>query len=87
MALTVDGEYPFYECRNVKLEGTWLRNPDLNTDRYGDEMVSLPTKANTWQEKYLGDGSRYNEIYEANKAIIGSNPNVIKPGQTLTIPA
>lgn len=38
-------------------------------------------------KKYLGDGSRYNEIYEANKAIIGSNPNVIKPGQTLTIPA
>ena len=38
-------------------------------------------------KKYLGDGSRYPEIYEANKSIIGSNPNLIKPGQTFTIPA
>ena len=37
-----------------------------------------------------GIGSRYgvswNSIYEANKGIIGGNPNLIRPGQTLTIP-
>ena len=38
-------------------------------------------------KKFLGNGSRYTEIYEANKAIIGSNPNLIYPGQVFTIPA
>lgn len=36
-------------------------------------------------KKYLGDGSRYNEIYELNKDII-SNPNRIYVGQTLKLP-
>lgn len=38
-------------------------------------------------KKFLGSGSRYTEIYEANKAIIGSNPNLIYPGQVFTIPS
>lgn len=33
-----------------------------------------------------GDGSRWTEIYEANKSVVGSNPNLIYPGQVLTIP-
>ena len=37
-----------------------------------------------------GIGSKYGvswkKIYEANKSVIGSNPNRIYPGQTLTIP-
>ncbi len=37
-------------------------------------------------KKFYGDGSKYKKIYEANKKIIGSNPNLIKPGQVLTIP-
>lgn len=38
-------------------------------------------------KKLLGSGARYNELYELNKSIIGSNPNLIYPGQTFTIPA
>ncbi len=34
----------------------------------------------------LGDGSRWPEIYELNKEIIGDNPNLIKPGQELKLP-
>ena len=34
----------------------------------------------------LGDGSKWNSIYEANKSVIGANPNKIYPGQVLTIP-
>ena len=37
-------------------------------------------------KKYLGDGSRYNEIYELNKDKI-TNPNLIYPGQVLTLPS
>ena len=37
-------------------------------------------------KKYYGSGSKYTVIYEANKSVIGSNPNLIYPGQVLTIP-
>lgn len=36
-------------------------------------------------EKTLGDGSRYNEIFEANKPML-SHPDKIYPGQVLRIP-
>ena len=35
--------------------------------------------------RYLGNGSRWPEIYNANKAIIGSNPNLIRVGQVFRI--
>ncbi len=33
-----------------------------------------------------GDAKRWPEIYAANKALIGDNPNLIRPGQKLRIP-
>lgn len=38
-------------------------------------------------KKFYGSGSKYSIIYNANKSVIGGNPNLIYPGQTLTIPA
>lgn len=38
-------------------------------------------------EVYYGDLYKWPLIYEANRAAIGSNPNLIRPGQTLYIPA
>lgn len=35
----------------------------------------------------LGSGSRWKEIYNANKSVIGGNPNLIYPGQVFTIPS
>ena len=57
IAVSVDGAYPFYECRSVKLESTWLRQTEASYDRYGDEMVALPTKMDRWESKYLTDGT------------------------------
>ena len=37
-------------------------------------------------DQYLNDASRWPEIYEANKDVIGKNPNLILVGQELTIP-
>ena len=37
-------------------------------------------------KKYLGNGNRYTEIYNLNKNKI-SNPNLIYPGQVLTLPS
>jgi nucleoid-associated protein YgaU len=42
----------------------------------GDYLVKIARKyETTWQK-----------LYEANKSVIGSNPNLIYPGQVLTIP-
>lgn len=40
-------------------------------------------------QRYLGNGSRWKEIYtyNNNKSIIGGNPNLIRPGQVLSIPS
>ena len=35
---------------------------------------------------YYGNAGRWPEIYETNKQVIGSNPNLIFPGQVLCIP-
>jgi len=37
-------------------------------------------------KELLGDASRWPEIYELNKDVIGDNPNLIKPGQKFKIP-
>lgn len=37
-------------------------------------------------QNFYGKGSDYNKIYQANRGVIGSNPNLIYPGQVLTIP-
>lgn len=37
--------------------------------------------------QFYGNESKYVDIYNANKDIIGGNPGLIYPGQTLTIPA
>ena len=38
-------------------------------------------------KKFYGNASKYSIIYNANKSVIGGNPNLIYPGQVLTIPA
>ena len=50
-----------------------------HTVRSGDTLWRIA-------QRYLGAGSRYVEIFEANRDVIGSNPNRIFPGQVLAIP-
>lgn len=38
-------------------------------------------------KKFYGSGAKYTVIYNANQGVIGGNPNLIYPGQVLTIPA
>lgn len=53
--------------------------PKTYTVKSGDNL-SLISK------RVYGDSSKWRQIYEANKSVIGSNPNLIKPGQQLVIP-
>jgi hypothetical protein len=46
----------------------------------GDTLFSIAASQ-------LGDGSRWPEIYDLNKGVIGNNPALILPGQKLQIPA
>jgi nucleoid-associated protein YgaU len=37
-------------------------------------------------KKYYDDAGKYLKIYEANKEVIGGDPNLIQPGMELVIP-
>lgn len=54
--------------------------PQLYTVASGDCLYSIA-------KKFYGDGSKYTVIYDVNKSVIGGSPNLIYPGQVLTIPA
>lgn len=36
---------------------------------------------------HYGDAAKWHQIYEANKDLIGSNPDLIEVGQVLTLPS
>lgn len=58
-----------------------VKNPKANstyTIKSGDTLWAIA-------KKFYGDGAKYTAIYNANKSKI-KNPNLIYPGQVLTIP-
>lgn len=55
-------------------------SPKTYTVRPGDTLWSIAKKT-------LGDGSRWRDVYQVNRDVIGSDPNRIMPGQTLRIPS
>lgn len=57
MSMQVDGEYPFYECRNLEFETTWQPDAEPSYDRYNNQVVTVPNKLIQWEEKYLMDAS------------------------------
>lgn len=54
--------------------------PKTYTVKPGDTLWAIAKRT-------LGDGSRWREVYEANVSVIGKDPNLILPGQTLRLPA
>jgi nucleoid-associated protein YgaU len=38
-------------------------------------------------KNHYGDGTKWHEIYEANKDLIGNDPDLIEVGQVLTLPS
>ncbi|SER87259.1 LysM peptidoglycan-binding domain-containing protein [Psychrobacillus sp. OK032] len=53
--------------------------PKSHTVKKGDTLWAIAKRT-------YGNGADFKKIYEANKATIGKNPNVIKPGQKLVLP-
>jgi nucleoid-associated protein YgaU len=56
------------------------------TDVYGYYVVKSGDSLSKISKDVYDNAGLYNKIYEANKDTIGPNPDLIKPGQTLTIP-
>jgi nucleoid-associated protein YgaU len=56
------------------------------TDVYGYWTVKSGDSLSKIAKDVYDDAGKYTKIYEANKATIGSNPNLIKPGQKLALP-
>lgn len=56
-SLKVDGDYPFYEARNLGFETSWVQDSAVSNDRYGNEIVSMPSKLIQWESKELSDSS------------------------------
>ena len=53
----------------------------------GTRVYTVESGDSLWKiaEKFYGDGSQWRKIHEANRATI-DDPDVIHPGQQLTIP-
>jgi nucleoid-associated protein YgaU len=56
------------------------------TDVYGYWTVKSGDSLSKIAKDVYDDAGKYTKIYEANKATIGNNPNLIKPGQKLVLP-
>jgi nucleoid-associated protein YgaU len=56
------------------------------SDVYGYWTVKSGDSLSKIAKDVYDDASRYMKIFEANKATIGDNPNLIKPGQKLVLP-
>lgn len=77
--ISVDTSTQKATVKNTQQRVDNTQNPKTYTVVSGDCLWNIA-------KKFYGNGSQYTKIYEANKKTIGSNPNLIYPGQVLTIP-
>ena len=86
-------EYRFVQVRNLTQSSGTVRvssagisrpsswePPTTYTVKSGDSLWKISAKV------YHDGGVGWRKIYEANKNVIGKNPNLIYPGQILVIP-
>lgn len=62
-----------------------LATPESTVDAVTTYIVASGDNLSSIAYKLFGDAFRWREIYEMNSDVIGSNPNIIYPGQVLTI--
>lgn len=57
LSMKVNGEYQFYELRDLEFEAVWKDPEEKSFDRYGNQIVPMPDKVAKWQTKYVMDAS------------------------------
>lgn len=86
-------EYREVSVRKVKIADSTATVPKSSESRVDNTVQSQTYTVKKgdclWNiaKKFYGNGSEYIKIYNANKEVIGGNPNLIYAGQVLTIPA
>lgn len=60
--------------------------PDLNTASARTYTVQPGDTLSVIAQKFYGDANSWQIIYDANRSVIGDNPDQIFPGQNLVIP-
>ena len=69
-----------------------------DTDFFGNSKPAAATTGDSYTvgsgdslskiaKNHYGDAAKWHQIYEANKATIGTNPDKIEVGQVLTLPS
>ena len=87
----------FKEYREVSVRQVEVKNGVAQLPKKTEKRVSTVSRPKTYTvqkgdliytiaKKYYGDIADYRKIYNANKKIIGSNPNNIKVGMVLALP-
>jgi len=97
--VTIRGEVPTTEVKKAVLSDvqnvdgltkiiTGLEIAEDKTAQEAESTYTVQPGDTLWgiAQKLLGDGALYTKIYEANKDVIGSNPDIIKVGQVFRIP-
>jgi nucleoid-associated protein YgaU len=86
-------EYREVTVRQVKVSISNQKATIAKTEQRVDNTVQPKTYTVVkgdclWNiaKKFYGSGAQYTKIYNANKSVIGGNPNLIYAGQVLTIP-
>ena len=90
--LYIDGDAPSGAAKDQ----VWAAYEKIDPDfRSADMVLNITSPGVGEYEVKAGDslskigkqfGKSWQEIYNANKAVIGDNPDLIKPGQKLQIP-
>lgn len=91
-------QYREYSTKTVNIKIAASKPTATVTTTRAAETSPTPSSSQTYTvvkgdclwniaKKFYGSGAKYTVIYNANKSVISSNPNLIYPGQVLTIPA
>ena len=87
-ANTVEYEDSVQKVASASITNT---NSNRSIEKSVPKTYTVQEDDSLWKiaQKFLGDGSRWKEIYtyNNNKSIIGGNPSLIKAGQVLSIPS
>lgn len=86
---TLAGNYTTrIELRKILMPPKEKKEDKGKRDEKGAKTYTVKPGDNLWDiaKKQYGSGAAYKKIYEANKGVIGGNPNLIYPGQKLTLP-
>lgn len=62
------------------------KRPPSNSNKPGTYTVKKGDSLWKISKQMYGNGANWNQIYSANKNVVGKNPNLIYPGQKLVIP-